>query len=160
MRWPPKMMQVITSQLGGVMRRPCTVKGCGKQLLAKGFCQMHYSRNLRHGSPHNLTQRATPGDRFWTKVQKSDGCWQWTAYRDPMGYGRFRLNGEARLAHRVSWEMHNGSISPEDLCVLHKCDNPSCVNPDHLFLGDRIANVADMVAKGRHCWDFGRVSRG
>lgn len=92
-------------------------------------------------------------ERFWEKVRKSpepDGCWEWTASKFRNGYGSFVVLGERR-AHRVSWEIHNGPI-PDGLWVLHKCDNPSCVRPDHLFLGDRRTNMLDCVSKGRHRW--------
>lgn len=89
----------------------------------------------------------TSVDRFWIKVKKSDGCWIWGALR-LNGYGCLRFNGKRTLAHRVSWEIHNGPI-PEGLFVLHRCDNPACVRPDHLFLGTRKDNMQDMIKKGR-----------
>ncbi len=81
----------------------------------------------------------------------SDSCWLWTAGIDRAGYGRIGRGKRSEgyeLAHRVSWKIHNGKI-PIGLCVLHRCDVPGCVNPDHLFLGTRADNVDDMVAKGR-----------
>lgn len=101
--------------------------------------------------------------RFWQKVDKAGPvpehcpelgpCWIWTGARLPAGYGRIANSEPAgpRVlnAHRVSWEMAHGSI-PDGSHVLHRCDVPRCVRPDHLFLGDQAANVADMVAKGRH----------
>jgi hypothetical protein len=101
----------------------------------------------------------TLAERFWAKVQKSrerGGCWVWTANttKDRQGNKRYGLinagrRGEGMLyAHRVSWELHYGPIL-EDMYVLHHCDNPSCVRPSHLFLGDQTSNMKDMVAKGR-----------
>lgn len=92
--------------------------------------------------------------RFWDKVERNeDGCWLWRASTDPRGYGKIvvHVDGEARLsgAHRVSWELANGPI-PTGLCVLHRCDTPSCVRPDHLFLGTLADNTKDMYGKGRH----------
>jgi hypothetical protein len=94
-------------------------------------------------------------DRFWEKVVKSagDGCWTWSSTKDKKGYGRImasRDQGPRRqlLASRVSWELHYGPIPP-GMGVLHRCDNPACVRPDHFFLGDQIANMADCAAKGR-----------
>ena len=90
----------------------------------------------------------TVTDSFLAKVHIGEPpakeCWEWQGRKDKGGYGRL----DARLAHRVAWELLEGPI-PENLCVLHSCDNPSCVNPYHLFLGTQKDNVADMIAKGR-----------
>jgi hypothetical protein len=94
---------------------------------------------------------ATLKERFWAKVQKTDGCWWWTAGKFKNGYGSIyggEHRGHYRKAHRVSWEIHYGAI-PDNLCVLHKCDNPPCVRPDHLFLGTQKDNVQDMFFKER-----------
>jgi hypothetical protein len=92
---------------------------------------------------------ATYDDRFWSKVQKTDTCWLWTSTRNPFGYGRVYWRGRMNVrAHRLAWELTYGAI-PEGRWVLHSCDTPSCVRPDHLFLGDARTNVADMHAKGR-----------
>lgn len=88
-------------------------------------------------------------DRFWQHVAKSEGCWEWTGANSGRGYGRVGVDGgKTTGAHRVSWEMHYGPV-PDGCSVLHRCDNRPCVRPDHLFLGDKLANMADMVAKGR-----------
>lgn len=85
---------------------------------------------------------------FWLKVNKTDGCWNWSACRDKQGYGEFRFKMKKYKAHRFSWKVSFGDI-PKGILVCHKCDNPSCVNPQHLFLGTQLDNIRDMVAKGR-----------
>jgi hypothetical protein len=88
--------------------------------------------------------------RFWAKVARGPGCWEWTGALS-RGYGQFAVGGSKRVlgAHRVSWEHVNGPVPP-GLFVLHRCDNPRCVRPDHLFIGTIKDNTADMLAKGRH----------
>jgi len=76
------------------------------------------------------------------------GCWLWLKYRNLGGYGQLTYKNKRCLAHRHSWESFNGEI-PKDLDVLHKCDTPDCVNPDHLFLGTHQDNMEDMINKGR-----------
>ncbi len=90
----------------------------------------------------------TVEERFWSKVDKTDTCWNWTAGKNTGGYGHFWLKGKDAVASRVSWELLNGPII-NNLCVLHKCDNKTCVNPDHLFLGTNKENTEDMFKKGR-----------
>jgi len=87
-------------------------------------------------------------ERFWEKVDKSGDCWEWTASTSNCGYGNIYCDGTMSLAHRVAWEINIGVI-PEGACVCHTCDNPSCVNPNHLFLGTHVDNMRDMSNKGR-----------
>ena len=92
--------------------------------------------------------------RFWSKVQKTEGCWLWTASLDRRGYGQFRLDGRIQKAHRVSWQLANGPIAAwsdpkTSPLVLHSCDNPRCVNPAHLSTGTNADNTADRDSKGR-----------
>jgi len=90
-------------------------------------------------------------ERFWLNVDKSGGpdtCWEWQASRLPDGYGSIGRNGRVYRTHRVAWELTYGSI-PDGLWVLHHCDNPSCCNPSHLFLGTPTDNMRDCARKGR-----------
>jgi hypothetical protein len=86
-------------------------------------------------------------ERFWLKARKTDGCWSW-AGRLRQGYGQIAVNGKTVSASRASWVIHFGDI-PAGMLVCHKCDNPECANPEHLFLGTQKANAEDMVKKGR-----------
>jgi hypothetical protein len=94
--------------------------------------------------------RKTHEQRFWSKVARRgpDDCWEWQGNRDWFGHGQMMVDYATRSAHRLSWEFANGKIGA-GLCVLHRCDNPPCVNPEHLFLGTQGDNVRDMDAKGR-----------
>ncbi|MDP9113431.1 MAG: HNH endonuclease [Acidobacteriota bacterium] len=110
--------------------------------------------------PTELTLTEQDIQRFLTMMPsgKPGECWEWPKIGS-RGYGYFAVHHEGdlkkrwrnRQAHRVSWYIVNGPI-PDGLLVCHKCDNPPCVNPGHLFIGDFKGNAADMVAKGRHKW--------
>jgi hypothetical protein len=90
-------------------------------------------------------------ERFWQKVLRTPDCWQWIASCTTHGYPQIREgNCHSRMlkAHRVCWEIHFGPI-PDGMHVLHRCDNPGCVNPSHLFLGTNLDNINDCIAKNR-----------
>lgn len=93
-------------------------------------------------------------DRFWSKVNKNGAlildtpCWEWLGWLNTNRYGYFWINGKDVSAHRYSYEIKNGPI-PKGLWILHKCDNPTCMNPDHLFVGTAKDNTQDMIKKGR-----------
>ena len=90
----------------------------------------------------------TVQERFEEKFLKTDGCWDWLANKDSCGYGKFKVSGKLCSAHRVAYTLYVGEI-PEGLYVCHKCDNPGCVNPSHLFLGTQTDNMRDCFAKNR-----------
>ena len=128
--------------------------GCGSPTTI--VRRSHASRGLRKGEPRRYLpkhhSRMTMTDtiaRFWSKVQKGPGCWEWQTYRDEDGYGQFYFRGRTRSAHRIAWEITYGPIA-NGLWVLHECDNPPCVRPDHLYLGTATDNNRDTVNRGRH----------
>lgn len=85
--------------------------------------------------------------RFWSKVIKTDGCWWWNARKLDAGYGMFHMGETMKVAHRVAYELMIGKI-PDGMFACHKCDNPSCVNPEHLFIGTHKDNMHDRMLKG------------
>lgn len=91
----------------------------------------------------------TVEERFLSKVEKGEICWEWIGANDGRGYGQLYVGGKLIRAHRLSFMLYVGKI-PKGLHILHKCDNPSCVNPDHLFIGTHRDNMQDMSRKGRH----------
>lgn len=86
-------------------------------------------------------------DHFSMPVTES-GCWIWLGAANADGYGSIDIGDKSMRAHRASWEAHRGPV-PEGMSVLHRCDVPSCINPDHLFLGTQLENIADRTRKGR-----------
>jgi hypothetical protein len=98
-----------------------------------------------------MAPKARPlADRFWEKVRKNFDCWEWTGAKFPSGYGAFQVRrGHSARAHRVAFELTNGQPLGKGALVCHRCDNPGCVRPDHLYLGTPASNMLDRSERGR-----------
>lgn len=132
----------------------CSFDGCNKPSRTKHLCVAHYTRLLRYGSAYTVKRIARAGqsliERFieqYIPVTES-GCWLWTGAKARGDYGVINKDNKLVRAHRVSYMLFKGKI-PDGLMVLHKCDIPDCVNPEHLFLGTAMDNTHDMIKKGR-----------
>ena len=130
----------------------CSVEQCDRNAVARTWCLMHYKRWRNHGdpltttkSPPHLTAAEALEYGGWERM--TDDCWEW-ARRNPAGYGLVWVDGRDRLAHRVAYETWVATI-PDDLFVCHTCDNPPCINPDHLWFGSASDNNNDKEMKGR-----------
>lgn len=120
---------------------------CDKALQAQSKYCSRQCANIGANKARVLAMKLTETRRFWAKVHKTDDCWIWQGAIGNSGYGQVKIDGKVQLAHRVTWTFKYGD--PGELCVLHKCDNPPCVRPDHLFIGTKQDNSDDMVNKGR-----------
>lgn len=133
------------------MKKICHVDGCERLAWAKMLCGKHYQRFKSHGDPTHKVNRTIPvKNRLLSKVKINEmsGCWEFNGSNDARGYGMLMVNKKPTRAHRVSYTEFIGQI-PDELFVLHKCDNPCCVNPDHLFLGTHRDNMIDRKIKNR-----------
>lgn len=127
--------------------KQCSIDDCDKPSKnGDKYCSMHRARLLRTG---RLGKKSLM-ERINEKIERitESGCWIWTGYVTEYGYGRFRVNGKKKLIHRVMYEQIKGEI-PNGMIACHICDIPSCVNPDHIFIGTDQDNVDDAIKKGR-----------
>jgi hypothetical protein len=152
--------------------RKCTITNCNNNLVAKGLCSAHRKINKKYGSPTPVCwcgelaqtfagnrgfslecKEHTLLSRFWNNVKiKSDNeCWEWQGSKTTGGYGVMLWDKETFYTHRLSIEF-TGIKIPARYYVCHKCDNPSCVNPNHLFIGSPRDNALDKVSKKRHTY--------
>lgn len=146
------------------MRRHGTTKTCKNCHRTLPIEQFRYHERWQRFSPSCLDciadpyrnrsarQAAARPALFWSKVDRSGGpeaCWEWQAGTTGSGYGRFKDGPRGQvMAHRFAWELTHGDI-PEEMVICHRCDNPPCCNPAHLFLGTVLDNVRDKIHKGR-----------
>ena len=129
------------------MKKSCAIPNCQTPWYSREWCRRHYDCWRNHGDP--AQKQPTTEERFNAQYSKHfNGCWIWHGTKVTRGYGQISSNGKIWRAHRLSWALHKGNI-PAGVLVLHKCDNPSCVNPEHLFLGSVQDNVDDRIKKGR-----------
>jgi len=129
-----------------MIKRIC--KQCGKEFMVReSIVKRGYGKFCSCKCFFKYRDK-TPEIRFWAKVKKTNNCWEWQGCKNNKGYGMFRVNNEHKYAHRFSYEIHKGEI-PQGKFVCHHCDNPSCINPDHLFCGTNSDNIQDSVKKGR-----------
>lgn len=130
----------------------CTIDGCDAPRYGRGLCRSHWKKARRWGDPTFV--RFSDEHRrqeFWRKVNIAgpDECWEWTGPKRAHGYGQFSFARTNTVASRVAWELANGSPFPADKFACHRCDNPPCCNPAHIFVGTQTENMRDMAAKGR-----------
>lgn len=125
---------------------------CSKQVIGRGLCRNHYEREWRNGtiSRFDKRDRGTLESRLISKADTNgpNECWIWRGNINGYGYGMIWRDGKSVRAHRVSYELFVGPITETDV-ICHRCDNPKCVNPEHLFKGTRLDNNRDCAAKGR-----------
>jgi hypothetical protein len=132
-----------------VNKIPCVI--CSKDSIGRKLCKTCYYKIRALNRLHEFPLLG-PNDVFMERINKTDSCWLWTGTKNTYGYGIFLLPGEVQVrAHRHSYEIHNGPI-PEGMVIMHSCDNPPCVNPDHLKIGTRLENNRDSVKKRRNAY--------
>lgn len=135
-----------------ILSDKCCVNGCNEKEHRRGYCSKHYQRVKKHGSAitdSGVYKEMSLRERLLLKSCVTDsGCWEWSGYLNKKGYGVLSVDNNPKSAHTASYESFVGTI-PEGLCVCHACDNRSCINPSHLFLGTVEDNNKDRDDKNR-----------
>ena len=133
------------------MTTKCSVEGCLGSHVAKGFCNKHYYRLSVYGSfSGGIDYQEKAKKRFLSSfIEDSSGCHLWVKTKDRNGYGKMSILRKSVQAHRYSWELHNGRKIPDGMVVMHKCNNKSCVNPDHLEIGTLSENAVHAILTNR-----------
>ena len=125
----------------------CSIASCDLPTLTRGWCEKHYRRFLKHGSPDDRPLRERrfrdPEEAFAARTEQRGACLQWIGSLDNKGYGSLVRNGKSMKAHRYAWERANGPI-PEGMVIDHLCFNRGCVNADHLRLATHTQNRRSM----------------
>lgn len=99
---------------------------------------------------YGASKTTSPQKRLEKKSRLlSNGCIEWTGHKSKYGYGVIEISGKTKACHRVAWELHNGTEIPSGMFVCHSCDNPPCINPEHLWIGTASDNNLDAIRKGR-----------
>lgn len=120
-------------------KRTCIIDGCDNPLKARGWCNKHYRRFLKSGSPLTAKRYRDPVENIAAHTERRGECLIWTGTKNQKGYGRLKIDSVLYSAHRIVWEMSHGEI-PEDMQIDHSCWNRDCVNVDHLRLATRSEN--------------------
>jgi len=140
----------------------CNEDECGLTAGRRGYCKVHYMKYW-HADKYKLKPLPTAAERFWSKVEKTEGCWNWTEQLNHAGYGTMLVGGRAGkiwLAHRYSYSMANGEIAP-GVEIDHKCLNRQCVNPEHLRSATKKQNMENRAGAQKNsksgvrgvCWE-------
>lgn len=131
--------------------RTCKIDHCNLPSRSRGWCEKHYVRWYRHGSPHTTlrNRESVTWEHLLSKstLNPKTSCIEWNQSTST-GYGVLQYKGKVVRTHRISYELNIGPI-PDGLFVCHHCDNRICINPNHLFIGTQLDNIRDMIAKGR-----------